>query len=167
MIIILLEGGFQFCGENLSDLRFWRNKIWHFAECTIPYNSPRISWLKSNQVHRHFIPRLLIFIFVTQLCVDQCILTRYLSIFTSILLFYTFTCFKTEILWSFKVWIYINRSRCFFEYSLPSGFPGYHLPILCTTHSCWHNGHLLFCTTHSDIQQLWNEWLHSPQTTEI
>ena len=40
-----------------------------------------------------------------------------------------------------------------------------HLPILCTTHSCWHSGHLLFCTTHRDIQQLWNEWLHSPQTT--
>lgn len=43
----------------------------------------------------------------------------------------------------------------------------YYLPILCTTHSCWHNGHLLFCTTHSDIQQLWNEWLHSPHTTGI
>lgn len=42
----------------------------------------------------------------------------------------------------------------------------YHLPTFCTTHSCWHNGHLLFWTTHSDIQQLWNEWLQSPQTTE-
>lgn len=40
-----------------------------------------------------------------------------------------------------------------------------YLPTLWTTHSCWHNGHLLFCTTHSDIQQLWNEWLHSPHTT--
>lgn len=32
-------------------------------------------------------------------------------------------------------------------------------------HSCWHNGHRLFCFTHNDMQQWWNEWLHSPHTT--
>lgn len=32
-------------------------------------------------------------------------------------------------------------------------------------HSCWHNGHRLFCLTHNDMQQWWNEWLHSPHTT--
>lgn len=41
-----------------------------------------------------------------------------------------------------------------------------HLPILCTTQSCWHSGHLLFCLTQRDMQQLWKEWLHSPHTTE-
>lgn len=40
-----------------------------------------------------------------------------------------------------------------------------YFPIRWTTHSCWHRGHRLFCLTHNDIQQLWNEWLHSPQTT--
>lgn len=39
------------------------------------------------------------------------------------------------------------------------------MPILCTTQSCWHSGQRLFCFTHRDMQQLWNEWLHSPQTT--
>ena len=34
-----------------------------------------------------------------------------------------------------------------------------------TTHSCWHNGQRLFCFTHNDMQQLWNEWLQSPHTT--
>lgn len=42
---------------------------------------------------------------------------------------------------------------------------GHHLPIRWTIHSCWHRGHLLFCLTQSDMQQLWNEWLHSPHTT--
>lgn len=42
---------------------------------------------------------------------------------------------------------------------------GAHLPILCTTQSCWHSGQRLFCFTHRDMQQLWKEWLHSPQTT--
>lgn len=41
----------------------------------------------------------------------------------------------------------------------------HYFPILCTTQSCWHSGHLLFCFVQSVIQQLWNEWLHSPQTT--
>ena len=40
-----------------------------------------------------------------------------------------------------------------------------HFPIRATTHSFWHNGHLLFCFTQSAMQQLWNEWLQSPQTT--
>lgn len=40
-----------------------------------------------------------------------------------------------------------------------------HFPILWTTQSCWHSGQRLFCLTHSDMQQLWKEWLHSPQTT--
>jgi len=42
-----------------------------------------------------------------------------------------------------------------------------YFPIRCTTHSCWQSGQRLFCFTQSDMQQLWNEWLHSPQTTEI
>lgn len=42
---------------------------------------------------------------------------------------------------------------------------GSHLPILWTTQSCWHRGQRLFCFTHRDMQQLWKEWLHSPQTT--
>lgn len=42
---------------------------------------------------------------------------------------------------------------------------GYYFPIRWTTHSCWQSGQRLFCLTHSDIQQLWKEWLHSPQTT--
>lgn len=41
-----------------------------------------------------------------------------------------------------------------------------HLPILWTTQSCWQRGQRLFCFTHRDMQQLWKEWLHSPQTTE-
>ena len=41
-----------------------------------------------------------------------------------------------------------------------------YLPIRWTTQSCWHRGQRLFCFTHSDMQQLWNEWLHSPQTTK-
>lgn len=45
----------------------------------------------------------------------------------------------------------------------PSGF---YLPILWTTQSCWQRGQRLFCFTHKDMQQLWKEWLHSPQTTE-
>lgn len=40
-----------------------------------------------------------------------------------------------------------------------------HLPILWTTQSCWQRGQRLFCFTHRDMQQLWKEWLHSPQTT--
>jgi len=40
-----------------------------------------------------------------------------------------------------------------------------YLPMRATTHSCWHRGHLLFCFTHSAMQQLWNEWLQSPHTT--
>jgi hypothetical protein len=40
-----------------------------------------------------------------------------------------------------------------------------YFPILWTIQSCWQRGHLLFCWTHKDIQQLWKEWLHSPQTT--
>lgn len=40
-----------------------------------------------------------------------------------------------------------------------------HLPILCTTQSCWHSGQRLFCFTQRDMQQLWKEWLHSPHTT--
>lgn len=40
-----------------------------------------------------------------------------------------------------------------------------HLPILCTTQSCWQSGQRLFCFTHRDMQQLWKEWLHSPHTT--
>lgn len=43
---------------------------------------------------------------------------------------------------------------------------GCHLPILWTSQSCWHRGHLLFCLTHNVIQHRWNEWLHSPHTTE-
>jgi len=41
----------------------------------------------------------------------------------------------------------------------------HYFPIRGTTHSCWQSGQRLFCLTHNDIQQLWNEWLHSPQTT--
>lgn len=41
----------------------------------------------------------------------------------------------------------------------------YYLPIRCIDHSCWHKGQRLFCFTHRDMQQWWNEWLHSPQTT--
>lgn len=44
-------------------------------------------------------------------------------------------------------------------------FLGVHFPIRWMDHSCWHNGQRLFCFTHSDMQQWWNEWLHSPQTT--
>lgn len=40
-----------------------------------------------------------------------------------------------------------------------------HLPILWTTQSCWQRGQRLFCFTQRDMQQLWKEWLHSPQTT--
>ena len=47
------------------------------------------------------------------------------------------------------------------EFKTTNGY----FPILCTTHSRWHRGHRLFCWTQSDIQQLWKEWLHSPQTT--
>ena len=42
-----------------------------------------------------------------------------------------------------------------------------YFPMRCTTHSCWHRGQRLFCLTHSDMQQLWNEWLQSPHTTAI
>lgn len=42
----------------------------------------------------------------------------------------------------------------------------FYLPILWTTQSCWQRGQRLFCFTHKDMQQLWKEWLHSPQTTE-
>lgn len=45
-------------------------------------------------------------------------------------------------------------------------FGCFHLPILWTTQSCWQRGQRLFCFTHNDMQQLWKEWLHSPQTTE-
>lgn len=40
-----------------------------------------------------------------------------------------------------------------------------YLPTRCTDHSCWHRGHRLFCFTHRLMQQLWKEWLHSPQIT--
>lgn len=46
------------------------------------------------------------------------------------------------------------------------GLPPLYLPILWTTQSCWQRGQRLFCFTHRDMQQLWKEWLHSPQTTE-
>lgn len=46
-----------------------------------------------------------------------------------------------------------------------TAFHHYHLPILWTTQSCWQRGQRLFCFTHRDMQQLWKEWLHSPQTT--
>jgi len=52
------------------------------------------------------------------------------------------------------------------ERRYPNGvFSRSYFPILWTTHSCWQRGHRLFCLTHRDIQQLWNEWLQSPQTT--
>lgn len=44
-------------------------------------------------------------------------------------------------------------------------FQCFYLPILWTTQSCWQRGQRLFCFTHRDMQQLWKEWLHSPQTT--
>lgn len=48
---------------------------------------------------------------------------------------------------------------------LGSAGPDTHFPIRWTTQSCWHSGQRLFCLTQSDMQQLWKEWLHSPQTT--
>lgn len=54
-------------------------------------------------------------------------------------------------------------------YTIPASptenFQCFYLPILWTTQSCWQRGQRLFCFTHNDMQQLWKEWLHSPQTT--
>lgn len=50
--------------------------------------------------------------------------------------------------------------------STEKNFQCFYLPILWTTQSCWQRGQRLFCFTHKDMQQLWKEWLHSPQTTE-
>lgn len=49
--------------------------------------------------------------------------------------------------------------------STEKNFQCFYLPILWTTQSCWQRGQRLFCFTHKDMQQLWKEWLHSPQTT--
>ena len=39
-IIVLPVGRCRFLKENESSLRFRRNKIWRFTECTTPYNRP-------------------------------------------------------------------------------------------------------------------------------
>ena len=39
-IIVLPVGRCRFLEENESGLRFRRNKIWRFTECTTPYNRP-------------------------------------------------------------------------------------------------------------------------------
>ena len=39
-IIVLPVGRCRFLEENESGLRFPRNKIWRFTECTTPYNRP-------------------------------------------------------------------------------------------------------------------------------
>lgn len=54
----------------------------------------------------------------------------------------------------------------FNKFNRKKSFQCFYLPILWTTQSCWQRGQRLFCFTHKDMQQLWKEWLHSPQTTE-
>ena len=41
-IIVLPVGRCRFLEENESGLRFRRNKIWRFTECTTPYNTPSL-----------------------------------------------------------------------------------------------------------------------------
>ena len=45
-IIVLPIGRCRFLEENESGLRFRRNKIWRFTECTNPYNRPSSKPLK-------------------------------------------------------------------------------------------------------------------------
>ena len=52
-IIVFPVGRCRFLEENESGLRFRRNKIWRFTECTTPYNRPsaincKISFAKSK-----------------------------------------------------------------------------------------------------------------------
>lgn len=61
---------------------------------------------------------------------------------------------------------YIHYFKKFNRKKPTNNFECFYLPILWTTQSCWQRGQRLFCFTHKDMQQLWKEWLHSPQTTE-
>ena len=47
-IIVLPVGRCRFLEENESGLRFPRNKIWRFTECTTPYNRPSFNCLNSK-----------------------------------------------------------------------------------------------------------------------
>ena len=58
-IIVLPVGRCQFLEENESGLRFGRNKIWQFTECTTPYNRPSLDtglyfqYTLTRRVSRH------------------------------------------------------------------------------------------------------------------
>lgn len=64
------------------------------------------------------------------------------------------------------VWAHGIQHTLFQKVQQKKNFQCFYLPILWTTQSCWQSGQRLFCFTHKDMQQLWKEWLHSPQTTE-
>ena len=54
-IIVLLVGQCWFLEENESGLRFWRNKIWRFMECTTSHNRPFRMCLKKNSQNYPFV----------------------------------------------------------------------------------------------------------------
>lgn len=58
---------------------------------------------------------------------------------------------------------------CFFLEYINTGekkivLKNHYCPIRLITQSVWQSGHWARCLTHWLIQQLWNEWLHVPQT---
>ena len=55
-IIVLPVGRCRFLEENESGLRFQRNKIWWFTECTTPYNRPSYQWLEISSTVKCLIP---------------------------------------------------------------------------------------------------------------